>query len=187
MHDLFARIRRAIPFIGFDPAVDPDLDHTNPALDVPAHPKRHRITVHRLVTVSLIGVGGGCGALARAALEFWFPVHGHTIPWTTMAINILGAGLLGALLAWLAFSGPDQGWRRRTRLTLGTGLLGGFTTYSAFSVETVSLIRFGAWRTGLAYALVSVVAGFLAAVIGDRLTDAILKRRAATRVTGVTR
>jgi len=162
----------------FGRVIDPDLDHTDATLDVPPHPWRRRITLHRFVTVTLIGVGGGCGTLARWGLGTWFPAHGSTIPWTTMGINALGAGLLGVLLAWLAASGPDQGWRRRVRLTFGTGLIGGFTTYSAFSIETVALLRLGRWRLAVAYAVLSLVAGLLAAGLGDRLTTVWLRRRA---------
>jgi len=156
--------------------IDPDLDHTDATLDVPDHPRPHRITLHRFVTVTLIGLGGACGTLARWGLESAFPAHTNSIPWTTVGINALGAGLLGALLAWLACSGPDQGWRRRVRLTLGTGLIGGFTTYSAFSIETVDLLRDGHWWLGASYCILTLVAGLLAVGLGDRLTTAVLTR-----------
>lgn len=155
--------------------IDPDLDHTDATLDVPRQPRRHRITVHRFITVALIGLGGAGGTLARWGLEAWLPIRGR-IPWTTMGINVAGAGLLGALLAWLACSGPDKGWRRRVRLSFGTGLLGGFTTYSAFSVETVTLLRMGTWWPGVAYVVLTLVGGLLAAGLGDHLTTAMLKR-----------
>lgn len=163
-------------------AIDPDLDHTDATLDVPPHPRIHRITFHRLVTVALIGMGGAAGTLARAALKTASPTLGHTIPWMTLGINVAGAGLLGALLSWLACSGPDQGWRRRVRLTLGTGLLGGFTTYSAFSVETVSLLRSGSYWLGIAYALLSLVLSFLAVLAGARLGGVLFERRTGPRI-----
>ena len=157
--------------------VDPDLDHTDDTLNVPDHPRLHRITLHRFITVTLIGLGGGCGTLVRWGLESAYPAQATSLPWTTMGINVLGAGLLGALLSWLAHSGPDQGWRRRVRLTLGTGLLGGFTTYSAFSVETVTLIRTGTPWLGLAYVLFSLVAGVFAAGLGDLIVTTMVRHR----------
>lgn len=158
------------------PVIDPDLDHTDTTLDLPDHPRRRRITLHRFITVALIGLGGAVGTLARWGLESRFPIDGRALPWTTMGINILGAGLLGCLLAWLAWSGPDRGWRRRIRLTLGTGLLGGFTTYSAFSVETVTWLRLGMWWAAAAYIVLTVLGGLFAAGMGDHLTTAWLTR-----------
>ena len=160
----------------YERVIDPDLDHTDSTLNVPPHPRQPRITFHRFVTVTLIGLGGGCGTLARWGLETNFPAPDQTIPWTTMGINALGAGLLGVLLAWLTGSGPDQGWRRRVRLTFGTGLIGGFTTYSAFSIETVALLSTNRWWIGIVYSILTLVVGLLAAGFGDRLTVAVLRR-----------
>ena len=159
----------------FNHVIDPDLDHTDDTLNVPDHPRRGRITLHRFVTVTLIGIGGGCGTLARWGLETGFPVGAQLLPWTTIGINALGAGVLGALLAWLTHSGPDQGWRRRVRLTAGTGVIGGFTTYSAFSIETVAFLRLGEWLPGIAYAILTLVVGLLAAGLGDRAMTAALE------------
>jgi len=157
--------------------IDPDLDHTDDSLNVASHPWRRRITLHRFVTVTLIGIGGGCGTLARWALESGFPVGAQLLPWTTIGINALGAGVLGAMLAWLTASGPDQGWRRRVRLTVGTGVIGGFTTYSAFSIETMGFLRRGQLWSGIAYAVLTLVVGLLAAGLGDRAMSAVLRRK----------
>jgi CrcB protein len=51
----------------------------------------------------------------------------------------------------------------------GIGLLGSFTTFSLFAVETGALLRDG--RVGLAacYSIGSVVAGLVAALVGERI------------------
>ena len=75
----------------------------------------------------------------------------------TIAVNLLGAFLLGLLLAGLARRGPDTGRRLTLRLLLGTGVLGGFTTYSTFSLDTVALVEGGRWADVLLYTAVTLV------------------------------
>ena len=87
-----------------------------------------------------------------------------------------GALLLGGLVTLLAVTGSDAGWRRGVRLGLGTGLLGGFTTYSTFSVETMELLR-ASWLLGVAYAVTTVVAGFLAALGASWSVVELARRR----------
>jgi CrcB protein len=120
--------------------------------------------------VCVILLGGALGTSIRAALSLAWPT------WTTtMAINITGALILGALVEWL---GDGRGWRLLLRLGLGTGLLGGFTTYSAFSLEIVQLLQ-TAPLTGIGYALVSVLCGVAAACAGSWAAAQIVKRRGA--------
>jgi CrcB protein len=97
--------------------------------------------------IALSAAGGAVGALLRWGLERAFPAHGLGFPWTTLAINVVGSGLLALL-------GVLPALRRRPALPvlLGTGLLGGFTTMSAASVDTFRLLDGGATATALAYA-----------------------------------
>jgi CrcB protein len=83
-----------------------------------------------------------------------------------LAINLIGAFVLGVLLEALSAAGPDRGVRRAMRLTLGTGILGGFTTYSTFMVETADRLRSGHALLAIAYLVGSVIAGLLAAGLG---------------------
>ncbi|MEW1954799.1 CrcB family protein [Terrabacter sp. NPDC080008] len=129
----------------------------------------------------LIFLGGALGTSARAALEDAAPAQPAGVPSTTLAINVVGSLLLGALLEVLARTGPDAGWRRAARLTLGTGLLGGFTTYSTFAVETVQRLSPDTYAVGLVYALVSIALGIAAAaggyVLARRLTGLRSRQR----------
>lgn len=125
----------------------------------------------------LIAVGGAIGATTRAVLERTFPAEPGGWPWTTFLINISGSLILGALLEILLRSGPDAGWRRTVRLGCGTGILGGYTTYSSFAVEVVRLAQDGRAGIGIAYALVSVALGLLAALAGILVVTAIHRGR----------
>jgi fluoride exporter len=127
---------------------------------------------HHPGLVALVFVGGAAGTLARAALGLLLlPVAG--VPFATIAINVVGAFLLGVLLAALARRGPDVGLRRGLRVTLGTGLLGGFTTYSALATDTAGLSVGGHGLEAVCYGIGTVLAGLAASwagiVLGDRL------------------
>lgn len=71
-------------------------------------------------------------------------------PTPTFVVNLLGATLIGALLA-----SPDV--ERRVNLAARVGLCGALTTFSAFAVETASFGRDGRWGLALAYPLATVV------------------------------
>jgi CrcB protein len=113
----------------------------------------------------LVFVGGAAGTLARWAVGLVVP-HVGEVPLGTVAVNLVGAFVLGALLERLAGSGRDEGGRRALRLTLGTGFCGGFTTYSALAHDTGALLRSGFDGRAAAYALGTVVLGLGASALG---------------------
>lgn len=113
-----------------------------------------------------VGVGGALGTLTRAAASHAWPAPSGGLPTTTLAVNLVGALLLGLLLGHLALAGPDAGVRKVVRLGIGTGFMGGLTTYSTFMVESERLLSGGHAALGLAYLLGSLLAGLLAAAAG---------------------
>lgn len=115
--------------------------------------------------LGLVFFGGALGTGAREVLNTAFGNLGG-IPLTIFAINIVGAFLLGALLAFLGTRGDDTGRRGTLRLFFGTGLLGGFTTYSALAFDTAWLIELGRPGWAFVYGVGSVVAGLAAAFAG---------------------
>ena len=122
-----------------------------------------------LRTVALVGLGGAAGTLARYALGRLAPVAPGTFPTTTFTINVTGAFVLGLLLGVIARTRPtDQIWRP----LLGIGFLGGYTTFSTFAVETTQLVRAHAAAVAVAYVIASVVAGLLAARLGELVAGA---------------
>ena len=106
-------------------------------------------------------VGGAIGTGLRLAIDAALP-HGDTdFPLSTLAINVVGAFLLGALVARIWESAPS--W---LKAGLGAGLLGSFTTFSALAVSLVSLSAVGEWGAALSYLALSVVLGLSAAWLG---------------------
>lgn len=110
--------------------------------------------------------GGGVGAGLRYLLGRALSQSGAAVslPWGTLAANVLGGLAMGLLVGWLAAraSGGDN----ELRLLLGVGLLGGFTTFSAFSLEMALMIERGQAALAVGYAAASVVLALLALFAG---------------------
>lgn len=111
-----------------------------------------------LVHVALVGFGGGAGAIARYLLGGWIlhRTENWLFPLSTFVVNLLGCLIAGVL--W----GVAEHWEMfsaEAKLLLFTGLLGGFTTFSAFGLDTVHLLRRGAYGVAGANMLLSVLCG----------------------------
>jgi CrcB protein len=129
----------------------------------------------RARSLALVFAGGAVGTAARELLAITVPpVAGVAV--VIVAINVVGAFLLGLLLETLIRTGPDEGRRQSLRLLLGTGVLGGFTTYSALATDTGLLLAENRIGAALVYALGSVIAGALAALAGIRAAAALHRR-----------
>jgi CrcB protein len=108
-------------------------------------------------------LGAAVGAPARYLLDRAIQArHDSVMPWGTLAVNVTGSLVLGALvgLASVRQLPPEVLW------LVGTGGCGALTTYSTFSYETLRLYESGAWLYALANVGVSLVAGMGAAVLG---------------------
>lgn len=116
-----------------------------------------------VLLILLVGAAGGLGAVTRFMLDGVVRSRFRTaIPWGTMAINVVGSGLLG-LLAGLGLAGDMP---PATAVIAGVGFLGGFTTFSTASVETVRLLQSGRVGRGLINALGTAALALLAAGTG---------------------
>ncbi len=102
----------------------------------------------------IVFIGGGFGAATRHGVNLLLArMIGLNFPFGTLAVNVLGSFLTGALVGYFAFKGgASQHWR----LFLTTGILGGFTTFSAFSLETVLFFERGELAMAAFYAVASV-------------------------------
>ncbi|WP_397401955.1 fluoride efflux transporter CrcB [Phenylobacterium sp.] len=116
-------------------------------------------------TLVLVAVGGAAGAVARYLIGLQtLRMFGAAWPYGTLAVNVLGGFLMGALAGLLAIrGGPDQ---EKLRLLLGVGVLGGFTTFSAYSLDVVAMIDRRAWLQAATYSLGSVVLSVAALFAG---------------------
>ncbi|MCP4327341.1 MAG: fluoride efflux transporter CrcB [Alphaproteobacteria bacterium] len=117
--------------------------------------------------VLAVAAGGAVGALARYAVMIGVGMMTTThFPLGTIAVNILGSFVLGALveLSALVISLTPE-----LRAFLVVGVLGAFTTFSTFSMDVVALAgRHDMAQAGL-YIAVSVVFGVIAFVGAMRI------------------
>jgi len=108
-----------------------------------------------------VWLGGAAGTTVRFALAQGVPSSPGAWPWATLAANLAGCLVLGALLAL-----PAGGWRRPL---VGAGFCGALTTFSALPVESIALARDGAPALAVLYAATSVAAGLACVELGARV------------------
>ena len=112
-----------------------------------------------------VAAGGALGAVGRA---FVADVVGRTdfnVLWATFIVNVAGSLILGYVVA------RHAGRSRSSPFLIpfvGVGVLGAFTTFSLFSAEVFELARAGDWVVAVTYPLLSIGAGFVAALLGVR-------------------
>jgi len=109
-----------------------------------------------------VPAGGAIGTAARAGLVWLLPAHPGGFPATVFAINVAGALALGWLVGRWSRRASRPAWHLAF---FGTGVLGSFTTFSALAFDVAALAGPRPW-VALAYALASVVAGWVAAAVG---------------------
>ncbi len=104
-------------------------------------------------TVSLVALGGACGAVLRylTGLGVLRLIGHQEFPLAIITVNVIGSFVMGAFVVAAA----HKGLTHLSPLVM-TGLLGGFTTFSAFSLETANLIERGAHGQAALYVLLSV-------------------------------
>jgi CrcB protein len=88
---------------------------------------------------------------------------GATFPIGTLAVNVTGSFLLGAILR-IAVDTPGLSAEGRALLT--AGFCGGYTTFSTFSYETVALFDEGEWTRAGVYLSLSVLLSIVATLLG---------------------
>ncbi len=115
-------------------------------------------------------LGGAFGSGARYLTGLaTLSLFGPALPYGTLAVNLIGGLLMGALVGTLARVGDGGTWR----LLLGVGVLGGFTTFSSFSLDAVTMIERGQTGIAFGYVLVSVVGSIAALFAGLSLTRTV--------------
>jgi CrcB protein len=122
------------------------------------------------MAVLLVFLGGALGAPLRYLVDRAVQArHDSVFPWGTLAVNLVGSFVLGALTG----ASVAHGLPRDVVLLLGTGLCGGLTTFSTFGYETVRLLEDGSLAEAGLNALGSLLLGLGAAAAGYALLAAV--------------
>ena len=123
--------------------------------------------------VILVALGGALGSVTRYLTALlaarWL---GTDFPWGTLAVNVVGAFLIGVIHEL-----GSEGLRMspEARLFLATGVMGGLTTYSAFSYETARLMEGQAWVTAGIYVVATTTACVALCFLGFAAARYILR------------
>lgn len=115
--------------------------------------------------LAVAGVGG-IGAIGRFVVDALIAQHaGRDFPVGTLTINLTGTLLLGLLTGAAA-----QG---NLALLAGTATLGSYTTFSTWTLETYRLAEDAELRPALLNAVISLLLGFGAALLGRTIGMAL--------------
>jgi len=146
--------------------------------------RRARRRTSLLALIAMVALAGACGALLRLLLGELIPEQGMKFPWTTMAINLSGSGMMGLVIG-IALARPNTpDW---VVPTFGTGLLASYTTFSAVILAMMPSIPGGSYdgltavtyvspgaMEMLVYLLISILGSTAAAAAGMTISRALL-------------
>ena len=105
----------------------------------------------------LIALAGLTGTLLRYWLSGYVArQYGETFPWGTMAVNLTGCLVTGAV-----FYVTEERFliNPTVRTVILIGLLGGFTTFSSYGLQTFTLLRDGEYGLATLNVVTSNVLG----------------------------
>lgn len=109
------------------------------------------------MTVMLVVIGGGLGAVLRWVMTAWLGTGARGFPIGTTTVNVVGSLTLGLVV------GLDTSVGSSVADPLAIGLLGGFTTFSTWMVDIDQAIT---TRDRIIVGAVPMIAGFVAAIMG---------------------
>jgi CrcB protein len=122
--------------------------------------------MNHLVQACLLAIAGAAGTLLRAGCTaLAVRCFGHSFPWGTLAVNVLGSFAFGALYAFARSRSLVPG----VEAVLLVGLLGGFTTYSTFAFQAAEMLQSGRTSTAVGYVAATNLVGLAAVWAGLRL------------------
>jgi CrcB protein len=124
-----------------------------------------------------VSIGAALGALLRWRLGAWLNPVFPTIPFGTLAANLLGGFVVGLCME---IFGRNAELPPEVRLAAVTGFLGGLTTFSTFSAETTTLILRREFGWSLAIIAAHLLGSLLLTLAGVYCVRALFNMRAGT-------
>ena len=124
-----------------------------------------------------VTIGSAIGGLLRYTLSRLMIPVSHGVPWGTVLINVLGSFVIG-FFGTLTLQTGRYPASDNLRAFVMIGICGGFTTFSSFSLQTLDLMRSGAWGKALANVVLSVVLCIAAVGAGHMLAHRMVPQQA---------
>jgi CrcB protein len=119
-----------------------------------------------------VAAGGALGAVGRYVVMIQVGhLLGTTFPFATLAVNVIGSFLLGALVEAMALAWSPAA---ELRALLVVGVLGAFTTFSTFSMDVVLHVERGELALTAVYIAASVALSIAGLFAGLHLVRAVL-------------
>jgi CrcB protein len=126
-----------------------------------------------LIPFLVVGLGSMVGGMSRYGLTLATQnVAAFSLPYGTLASNLLGCLLIGVLAGLGAKTGLLTS---ELRLLLATGFCGGFTTMSSFIYELGQFVQDKEYFFASTYLLATLGGAALAFVLGLALSGLILR------------
>lgn len=117
------------------------------------------------MTCLIVMLGGAIGTLARYTISVLTAPISRDLPWGTIIINITGSCLIGFFGTLTLASGRFPA-SENMRLFVMVGICGGYTTFSSFSLQSLDLLRSGAFLRAGINMIASVILCVLAVAVG---------------------
>ena len=131
--------------------------------------------------VILVFVGGSFGAMLRELIMLMVPNLADSFPLDILVANIVAAFLLGLVTALHRSEVVSDD----VNMLVGTGITGGMSTFSSFVYGGVVLMQASMARAVVAsvYVVVSLVFGYIAIIVGEKLGGHARRQRDAASET----
>ena len=127
-------------------------------------PKNERKN-YMLIRCIAVGAGGFIGSITRYLLSKVELQKSGDYPLNTLLVNVLGAVLIGVIIA----EAQKNGMSENKLLFLKFGLCGGLTTFSTFSVEMYGYLEKGNVVIAIGYGVVSVALSIIGLMLGMKM------------------
>lgn len=126
-----------------------------------------------MIKLFWIALGGSLGALLRHGLSsLAHHLLPPSFPWGTLAANLVGCFLIGALWAYA----NEYSFSQSVRVFVFTGGIGSLTTFSTYGLESLMLLREGRVLAGLGNILFSNVLGLALVALGAACALLVLNK-----------
>ena len=116
------------------------------------------------LTIIAVASGGALGAVSRMLINGYVNRQvEHTLPFGTLAVNLVGSLIIGMLFAWFH---SNSSLSPHAKSFLVTGLLGALTTYSTFAIESFFLLEAGHYTHAFANMALNLFGTIIMAGLG---------------------
>ena len=125
------------------------------------------------LTIIAVASGGAIGATLRLVMSTAINKSFiHTLPFGTLAVNLIGSLLIGLLFAYFNLNNTLSPQIKTFAIT---GILGALTTYSTFAIESFLLLESGHYSYAFANMALNLFGTILFAGIGYTIIMQISK------------